>query len=93
MDVEFPFPNHENRDVWIEYLPQAQFILDLHVYSVEDEESERTLLFNVEESFWILGKYKEAENMYTDTRADREGAGQGAPAHTCQHEQPRVSAT
>ena len=53
---EFPFPKHENRDVWIKYLPHVQHILEFPRYSVNDEESKRVLLFNAGVSFRIIGE-------------------------------------
>jgi len=59
----FPFPRHENRDVWTKYLSHAQTALEFREDST-DEEAEWRLLFNVAESHSILGKYQEAEQMH-----------------------------
>jgi tetratricopeptide (TPR) repeat protein len=69
----FPFPRHENRDVWTKYLPHAQTALEFREDST-DEEAERYLLFNVAESHFILGKYQEAEQMYRQTLKLKEKA-------------------
>jgi len=69
---EFPFPKHENRDIWMKYLPHAQHVLEFSKYSVNDEESKRDLLFNVGESFEIVGKYREAEAMHRQALQLRE---------------------
>ncbi|KAK3935926.1 putative kinesin light chain [Diplogelasinospora grovesii] len=62
----FPFPEHENRDVWVKYLPHAQTALEFRKGS-SDEETESYLLYNVAVSYHILGKYKEAEQMCRQT--------------------------
>jgi tetratricopeptide (TPR) repeat protein len=62
----FPFPQHENRDVWTKYLPHAQTALEFREDST-DEEAEWRLLFDVAESHSILGKYQEAEQMHRQT--------------------------
>ena len=67
----FPFPKHENRGVWMRYLPHTQYILN-HRKDTDDGEAERVLLFNVGESFHILGKYEEAENMHRQALELRE---------------------
>ena len=59
----FPFPVHENRDMWTLYLPHALYILDYRSYSSGDEKSQRDLLSNVGECFKLTGKYIEAEQM------------------------------
>ncbi|KAB5581164.1 hypothetical protein GE09DRAFT_1256464 [Coniochaeta sp. 2T2.1] len=60
----FPFPKHENREVWMRYLPHAQAALE---YGDDAAEAEVDLLFHMAASFSILGKYKEAEAMYRQT--------------------------
>ncbi|KJZ68443.1 hypothetical protein HIM_12168 [Hirsutella minnesotensis 3608] len=59
----FPYPEHENRDAWMRYLPHAQRILDFRK-DAGDEKAEGELLFNVGESVHVLGKYHEAEQMH-----------------------------
>ncbi|OCK89205.1 purine and uridine phosphorylase [Cenococcum geophilum 1.58] len=63
---EFPFPIHENRNVWVRYLPHAQYILELRERS-DNEQAERDLLFKVGCSYRIIGKYKESEIIYRQT--------------------------
>jgi hypothetical protein len=53
----FPFPKHENREVWMKYLPHARTALESGDNTTEEESD---LLVNVAESYSILGKYKEA---------------------------------
>jgi nucleoside phosphorylase/tetratricopeptide (TPR) repeat protein len=60
----FPFPEHENREIWVRFLPHAQNILQLRGFGGTDEDAEYNLLFNVAESFWLLGKYQYAEAMH-----------------------------
>ena len=69
----FPFPTHENRDTWIKYLSHAKAALDFREDSTY-EEAESKLLFNVGESFRVLGKFREAERMYRQTLEPREKA-------------------
>ncbi|KAI5460912.1 hypothetical protein BGZ63DRAFT_388024 [Mariannaea sp. PMI_226] len=55
----FPVPRHENRNVWIMYLPHAQALLSRDTCPKEPNLPEYVGL-----SFLILGKYGEAEQMY-----------------------------
>ena len=59
----FPFPEHENRHVWIKYLPHAQSVLEFRATMVNNREAERDLLSKVGVSFYIQGKYNKAEAM------------------------------
>lgn len=68
----FAFPEHENRKVWIKYLPHAQSILRFQRVIVDNEEAERGLLFKVGESFRSRGKYDKAEAMYRQALELRE---------------------
>ncbi|KAK4233068.1 acyl transferase/acyl hydrolase/lysophospholipase [Achaetomium macrosporum] len=63
LDKAFPFPEHENRAVWVMYLPHALTALGFRNYST-DNAAESSLLFNVAESSYILGKYEDAEELY-----------------------------
>ncbi|KAI1132527.1 hypothetical protein F5Y10DRAFT_196580 [Nemania abortiva] len=56
---QFPFPEHENRDVWMSYLPHAQALLNRDACSKDPN-----LLLNVGASFIRLGNYREAEQVY-----------------------------
>ncbi len=67
----FPFPKHENRGVWMRYLPHIQTALEWKERSV-DKETESDLLFNIAVGYFILGKYKEAEQMDRQTLELRE---------------------
>ncbi|PVH68527.1 hypothetical protein DL98DRAFT_542347 [Cadophora sp. DSE1049] len=69
----FPLPKHENRDNWIRYIPHTQHVLKFREYA-DDGKAERDLLSNVAESFYILGKYEEAENMHRQALRLRETA-------------------
>jgi tetratricopeptide (TPR) repeat protein len=62
----FPFPEHENRDVWMEYLPHAQTALEFREDST-NEEAKRDLLSSVALSHAILGKYQTAQVMHRQT--------------------------
>jgi len=59
----FPFPVHENRDVWRQYLPHALSAVSFQEHDV-GEQADMNLLFNIAESYALLGKYREAELMY-----------------------------
>lgn len=57
----FPFPVHENREVWMRYLPHAQTALKC---GDDATGGGSDLLFKVATSYYILGKYEEAEAMH-----------------------------
>ncbi|RYP06025.1 hypothetical protein DL765_009639 [Monosporascus sp. GIB2] len=57
----FPFPEHENREVWMGYLPHAQTALEC---GGDATEREIDLLFKMAESYSILGRYQVAEAIY-----------------------------
>ncbi|KAK8071888.1 HET-domain-containing protein [Apiospora saccharicola] len=60
--LAFPFPKHENRNVWLEYLPHAQAALELQS-ECADLHAQWGLLFNVAGCHSILGKYGDAERL------------------------------
>ncbi|KFA68627.1 hypothetical protein S40285_09472, partial [Stachybotrys chlorohalonatus IBT 40285] len=62
----FPWPKHENREVWTSYLPHAQSALELQEKCI-DEEALISLLHNVGQYANLLGKYAEAEQMRWQT--------------------------
>ncbi|KAK8092124.1 uncharacterized protein PG998_015137 [Apiospora kogelbergensis] len=66
LSEKFPWPKHENRDMWTWYLPHAQAVLILRD---ECSESEMlwTLQHNVAACYSLLGKYAEAEEMCRQT--------------------------
>ncbi|KAK0711611.1 hypothetical protein B0H67DRAFT_296663 [Lasiosphaeris hirsuta] len=63
LDGAFPFPEHNNREEWIRYLPHTQHALRLRK-GTDDNEGTAYLLLKVGESFNNLGKYEEAEQMH-----------------------------
>ncbi|KAI6439877.1 hypothetical protein MCOR15_011898 [Pyricularia oryzae] len=67
----FPWPTHENRDVWTSYLPHAQTVLEFRGYCME-KEMLGLLQHNVAEVYNFLGQYEEAEQMHRETLALRE---------------------
>jgi tetratricopeptide (TPR) repeat protein len=67
----FPFAKHENRGVWMRYLPHTLYVLEFRK-DTDDEEAERDLLFNVGESFFLIGKYQDAEQMHRQALELRE---------------------
>ena len=58
----YPFPEHENRGIWMRYLPHTQYVLA--VKTTQDELAEVKLSENVGASFGSLGQYREAEAMH-----------------------------
>ncbi|KAK5290627.1 hypothetical protein LTR99_011028 [Exophiala xenobiotica] len=59
----FPFPEHENREVWRQYLPHVLSAVHFQEHDVR-EEADIRLLFNIAESYALLGRYREAEEMH-----------------------------
>ncbi len=59
---EFPFPQHQNKYVWIRYLPHTDYILVL--YKPHHDELESELLSKIGRGLYILGKYPELEQLY-----------------------------
>ncbi|KID85971.1 kinesin light chain [Metarhizium guizhouense ARSEF 977] len=66
LDQAFPFPKHENRAMWMKYLPHAQAALEFREHP-EGGKVDASLLFNVAESYSLLGQYQKAERMYRQT--------------------------
>ncbi|KAI1382616.1 uncharacterized protein F4822DRAFT_100890 [Hypoxylon trugodes] len=66
---KYPFPMHENRSIWMRYLPHGQLVLYLR-NKFADKKTD--LLFNIAGSYSMLGKYNEAEQMYRQTLELRE---------------------
>ena len=68
----FPWPQHENRAIWLMYLPHAQCITatfnDRLSRTKEIEEALWGLLYNLGGCSWIKGQYREAEALYRQTR-------------------------
>ena len=67
----FPFPIHENRDVWRQFLPHALSAVQFQEHDIA-EQANMDLLFNIAGSYALLGKYREAELMYRQTLDLRE---------------------
>lgn len=59
----FPFPRHDNRNIWMKYLPHAQSALEFREHCT-DKEAESDLLQSVGWGFSMLGDYRNAEHMY-----------------------------
>ncbi len=64
LDKVFPFPVHENRDRWVQYLPHVLTALEFREHSTDSMANSYFLLFNVAQSNFLLGKYQDAENFY-----------------------------
>ena len=62
MATIFPHPEHENRDVWMRYIPHGQIVLDFCGKSV-DVVDRIVLLSIVGGSLHVLARYQEAEHM------------------------------
>jgi len=64
----FPWPQHQNRAVWMIYLPHAQHIIaTFNMQLSKTKELLGNLLHNLERCFNIKGQYTEAEAMYRQT--------------------------
>ncbi|KAJ3551744.1 hypothetical protein NPX13_g11291 [Xylaria arbuscula] len=68
---EYPFPRHKNREIWTKYLPHGQAVLE--VDGAVNTERNSSLLYNIAESYSILGKYDNAELLYRQTLELKEG--------------------
>ncbi|KAL0929379.1 uncharacterized protein CTRU02_215545 [Colletotrichum truncatum] len=66
LSERFPWPDHENRAVWMTYLPHAQAALRFQDWCT-DEEALWDLLATTGRSNELLGKYGEAEQMHRQT--------------------------
>lgn len=69
---EFPWPRHENRNIWTSYLPHAQSVLGFRDECTETE-ALASLQHSIAEVYDLLGKYPEAEQVHRHTLALREG--------------------
>ncbi|OWT42400.1 phosphorylase superfamily [Pochonia chlamydosporia 170] len=63
LNQAFPFPEHENRDMWMRYLPHAQAALEFREHA-EGGKVDASLLYSVAESYSLLGRYQKAEQMH-----------------------------
>lgn len=61
----FPSPNHQNRDVWMKYLPHAHAALEFR-RNTKEARSLAIIYSKVAESNEILGKYDTAGEMYKE---------------------------
>ncbi|KAM7207997.1 hypothetical protein V8F06_014959, partial [Rhypophila decipiens] len=66
----FPHADHENRNVWIRYLPHSLKVLKWECDST-NEIAKLQLLSKVANSSYILGNYSEAEQLHRQTLALR----------------------
>jgi hypothetical protein len=66
LDKVFPFPEYENRVVWVRYLPHTLAALEFRDHST-DKVAKSSLLFKVAVGNYILGKYQDAEELYRQT--------------------------
>ena len=72
----FPFPKHENRDIWLGYLLPTRSVLECCVHSFDEE----VLLCNVAESYRILGNFREVEfYVSAGSEAERKATGKEHP--------------
>lgn len=69
----FPVPKHENKPIWIQYLPHGQAALNFRKFCT-DKKVKADLLFKVGESCSVLGKYNEGETMLREALALKEAA-------------------
>ena len=59
----FPYPKHENRGIWVRYLPHTRRVLDDQGIA-DNDKGKQNLLSVVAAGFNILGQYEEAEAMH-----------------------------
>ncbi|KID73289.1 Kinesin light chain 1 [Metarhizium brunneum] len=71
LDQAFPFPKHKNRDMWMKYLPHAQAALEFREH-LEGGKVDASLLFNVAESYYLLGQYQKAKQLHQQSLQLRE---------------------
>ena len=87
----FPWPQHENRAMWMMYLPHAQCIIATFNIGLsrtkEIKELLWRLLYNLGECSRIKGQYAEAEAIYRQTLELQETVlGKDHPRHAWEHE-------
>ncbi|EXL45100.1 hypothetical protein FOCG_13863 [Fusarium oxysporum f. sp. radicis-lycopersici 26381] len=78
LDEVFPFPEHENREIWMRYMAHAQRVVESDE-ECEDEEAMSGLLFNVAEALSMQGRYEGAAKLYRETLEVREKVGKEHP--------------
>jgi tetratricopeptide (TPR) repeat protein len=62
LDAAFPDPTHENRAVWVVYLPHTSSALGFGAHSA-DHVAESSLLAKVAKSTFLIGRYQDAEGL------------------------------
>ncbi|RYP75129.1 hypothetical protein DL771_002590 [Monosporascus sp. 5C6A] len=60
LSEKFPWPEHENKEIWMRYLPHTQTAVEFQ-RDCADRRALWRLLLHIGQSYSILGKYKEAE--------------------------------
>ncbi|KAI0101549.1 hypothetical protein GGR51DRAFT_563451 [Nemania sp. FL0031] len=68
---EYPWPKHENRAIWTRYLPHGQAVLELNCAI---DIGDFNLPVFMAESYAILGRYSEAEQLYRQSLQHHEKA-------------------
>lgn len=63
LDEVYPLPKHENREVWMGYLPHTQSTLKTRVEAIDDT-IKSCLPLKVGKCSFLLGQYEEAEAMH-----------------------------
>ncbi|KAI0451044.1 hypothetical protein F5B21DRAFT_393516 [Xylaria acuta] len=61
----YPFPEYENKETWMKYLPHGQAVLEID--GITGAKGDITLLFNIAASYAMLGKYSKSEQLYRKT--------------------------
>ncbi|KAI3323837.1 TPR-like protein [Xylariaceae sp. AK1471] len=59
----YPYPKHENRHVWMRYIPHAEAVLRPSLTDT-DKETKAKLVNKVGRSYELVGRYGVAEHMY-----------------------------
>jgi hypothetical protein len=74
----FPWPNHENRALWMTYLPHAQCIVatfNMELNRIKETKETKKLLWRL---LYNLGSCSQIKGQYADAAAQRDGAWEGS---------------
>lgn len=81
IELEFPFPEHTNRNIWTKYIPHSEVVLYHCIHSAADIELERNLSFKVGVSLQIFGKYKRPRDISSHARGTARSVWKRTPRH------------
>lgn len=63
LSIAYPYPNFANKDAWTKLLPHALVALEYQEHSL-DMNARLKVMYHVSESIFLLGRYKDAEQVY-----------------------------